>query len=101
MIDIDVAIFEFIAKLKKVEFKPAQNHHELKGNEPTIDIGEVKDFGIGRIDRLDGSIISKYIDVNGSLTGLDEVSYAGLKEMVSGLLNKEPFASLADAQFLV
>lgn len=101
MSDIDVAIFEFISKLGIIELAPSKDHAELKGNDPLIDLGEVKNFGISQVDPNDGSIISKYVDVGGKLTGLDEKSFTELKELVAELLIKEPFASLADAEFLV
>jgi len=101
MPDIDVAIFDFISKLSTIEFKPTQHHPDLKGNDPVIDLGEAKNFGIEQVDPNDGSIISKYVDVNGKLTGLDEKGFVELKLLVSGLLASEPFASLADTEFLV
>lgn len=42
MADIDVAIFEFISKLKTVEFEPAQDHLGLEGNDPVISFDEAK-----------------------------------------------------------
>jgi len=103
MNDIDVVIFDFVAKISE---KAKSNEKEtpspeMHGVEPIIHLGEVQNLSIEGFDESDYSPTSKFIDIDGKMVGLNEDDFSSFKQLVLLILDEPPFDSMADPNFII
>jgi hypothetical protein len=103
MDSLDTSIFQFVPRLKEHKAPISEDTAipMLKGSERIIDLGPVSNLAYTTINPDDHSLTSKYIDVNGTMIGLNDEDFRDLKGLLEPLLEQTIFGRYADIGFLV